>query len=236
MAPKQALSTALFALIISGAFFGCLGTSKAESIIKPSVPQFTVAYVDYSYYLPPVYEVDQYSGKTVQTGGGYTVQNKSFELKIKDLQFTPYTVKDDNGLDRQVGISYEILYKGHYGRDWRFYSVFGNSPSGYTIVLFGLDWGSLQPPATLEGLQIGDQVDFKVQAKIGYFIYTGANPINDREFVGESSGWSSTQTVTVPDSYTSPSVPEFPLIALLPLLCIVPLIVTVTHQKKKVLL
>ncbi len=233
MVLKQALSIVLMALMVSGVVFGCLGTGKAEPITKPSVPNFTVTYVDNSYYMEPVYGVDQYSGKTIQTGGGYTVQNKSFELKIKNLPFTPYSVKDADGSDRQVGISYEIRYKGHYGENWKFYGVSGNSPSGYSVVLFGLDWGSWEPPVSLEELQAGDQVDFQVQAYKGYYDYTGPNVFYDREFVGETSGWSNIQTVAVPDDYSSPSIPEFPVIAVLPLLCIIPLMVAILQRKKK---
>jgi hypothetical protein len=238
MAPKQALSVVLIALMVSGIVLGCLGTGKAESIPKPSVPEFTVTYVDYSYYVPPVYGVDQYSGKTVQTGGGFTVQNKSLELKFKDQQFSSYTFKDGD-IVRQVGINYQIRYKGHFGENWKIYTVADNSPSGYTVVLFGLDWSTWEPPVKLDGLQAGDQVDFEVQARIGYFNITGVDIYapDSVVFVGESSGWSSTQTVTIPGtSVTSPSptVPEFPIISILPILALIPLIATLLVRKKKV--
>ena len=152
--------------------------SKAQSITKPSVPNFTVTYVDNSYYMEPVYGVDQYSGETIQTGGGYTVQNKSFELKIKNLPFTPYAVKDADGADRQVGISYEIRYKGHYGENWKFYLVSGNSPSGYSVVLCGLDWGSWEPPISLEGCRRGIKWILRFKHK-RLFDYTGPNVFYD---------------------------------------------------------
>jgi hypothetical protein len=62
----------------------------------------------------------------------------------------------------------------------------GNDPSGWNIDV--LDYVP------------GNQIDFQVQASIGY--YSGSNV-----FVGQSSGWSNTQTLTIPDdnSTTSPS-------------------------------
>ena len=102
-------------------------------------------------------------------------------------------------------------------------------------MLCGLDWGSWEPPISLEELQAGDQVDFQVQAYKGYYDYTGPNVFYDREFVGETSGWSNIQTMAVPDDYSSPSIPEFPFLSILPLLGGIFVVATVMVRKKKVL-
>lgn len=234
MNQQRKLAALTLLLLLVGTCIMMANVASAQSITKPSVPNFTVTYVDSSYYMEPVYGVDQYSGKTIQTGGGYTVQNKSFELKIKNLPFTPYTVKDADGADRQVVISYEIRYKGHYGQDWKYYNAIDNPSLDYTVVLFGLDWGSFEPPVQLDSLQAGDQMDFEVQTRIGYFSYNGVNPLYGMEFVGEVSGWSNTQTATVPDNYISPSVPEFQSTIIVPLLGVFSIVAIALVQKKKV--
>ena len=68
---------------------GLVTSAIAQTIPQPSVPEFTVRYADYSYNISPTYGIDPYSGKTVQTGGGFTIQNKSIELTIKTT-FTSY--------------------------------------------------------------------------------------------------------------------------------------------------
>jgi hypothetical protein len=79
----------LLILLIAASLVVMAKPATAQSIPKPSVPEFTVKYVDRSYYVPPVYGVDQYSGKTVQTGGGFTVTNKTLEVTIRGKSFTP---------------------------------------------------------------------------------------------------------------------------------------------------
>ena len=83
MNQQSKLAAITLLALLEGTCVIMVGVASAQSITKPSVPNFTVTYVDNSYYMEPVYGVDQYSGETIQTGGGYTVQNKSFELKIK---------------------------------------------------------------------------------------------------------------------------------------------------------
>jgi hypothetical protein len=68
----------------------------------------------------------------------------------------------------------------------------------------------------------GAQVDFQVQAKIGY-LSTQYNQAGAEfeVFNGQTSNWSNTQTVTINQALSSPSptptVPEFPTWIILPL-------------------
>lgn len=172
------------------------------SIPKPSVPDFTVEYVDNSYYVPPTYEVDEYSGETVQVGGGFTVTNKSIELTIKNQPFTPYVFRDDEGV-HEIYLHYQVGYKGHFGEDWHYTTASPNDPSSdYTVILFGLEWDIWQPTISLGALSSGDHVDFQVQARIGYnSVVEPSQHIMDPGvyvFHGESSEWSTTQTITIP--------------------------------------
>jgi len=45
-------------------------TVYAQSIPKPSAPEFTVKYVDNSYDLPPTYGIDEYTGQNVTKDQG----------------------------------------------------------------------------------------------------------------------------------------------------------------------
>jgi len=66
--------------------------------------------------------------------------------------------------------------------------------------------------------KIGDQIDFQVQAHVGHEEERDVTIV----FVGESSGWSPTQTITIPSSdgspAPSPTVPELSWLVIAPLL------------------
>jgi hypothetical protein len=215
-------------------------SAYAQTFTKPSVPYFTANYVDRSYYIPPTYGIDQYSGQTVQTGGGFTVQNKTIELTIKNQKVTPYSIRDDDAL-RSVYLNFQIRYKGHFGQEWQNYSVGEDYWLDNTVVLFWL--GENRNSPYLGDLYAGNQVDFQVQARIGYYMHTDNdwyNP-NSLVFVGESSDWSGIQTVTIPGASTSsvtpsptpaPSVPEFPItVSLFAVLVAVSLLLMIDKRK-----
>jgi hypothetical protein len=180
-----------------------------SSIPKPSVPEFTIKNIDNSYYMPPTYGTDPYSGKTIQTGGGFIVQNKSIELTIKNQPFTSY--RDGPYVDsNNISLYYQIGYKGHFEDQWHYYTTYAKTGSEYTVILAGLIWDGSQPTIALGNLPAGSQVDFQVQAEIGYFTLNEHYPIlvpQYGDFHGESSGWSNTQTITVGDNTltTAPS-------------------------------
>ena len=224
----------LFVILVSSSLL-MVKPASAQTITTPSVPKFTVKYVDSSYYVQPIYGVDQYSGKTVQTGGGFTVENKTIELALKNQKITPYTIRDDDAV-RSVYLNFQIRYKGHFGQDWYNYSVGEAYWLDNTVVLFGL--GSNRNSPYLGELSVGNQVDFQVQARIGYYMHTDGdwyNP-NSQVFIGESSSWSGIQTVTIPGASTSvsptPTVPEFPVITLLPILFAVFSVALIIRDRK----
>ena len=59
----------------------------------PSTPEFTVKYVDLSYYVPPTYGKDQYTGKTVMTQEGEHIDNRTVEFTIKNQPSPPIPTK-----------------------------------------------------------------------------------------------------------------------------------------------
>ena len=116
-------------------------TASAQSIPKPSVPEFTLTFVDHPYDVPPKYSTDPYTGKNVTTQDGYRAQNRSIEVIIINQPFTPY--EDSNG--NQIYLFYNVSIKGHYENNWRYFPEYLRKlplralDNDYTIVSFWLD-------------------------------------------------------------------------------------------------
>ena len=206
----------LFILImaISSPSLIMIKPTSAQTIPKPSVPEFTVAYVDHSYDVPPktTSSFNPYNNKTTEnTIPGYHVQNFAIDLTIKN-QPIPSMIDGNKSY-----LLFYIVLKGHYGNDWT--NPYSNaidsypkqSNSDYTVVSF---------PTT--SYRAGDEIDFQMQAILayGYNHYLGAfTPEYNYDYEGVAiSNWSSIQTVTIPSANPSPTptVPEFPILAILP--------------------
>jgi len=233
--------------------------ANAQAIPKPSVPEFTLKLADHSYDLPPTTSTttDPYNGKTITTTiPGYHVTNITIDLTIKNQPF-PSTI---NG--NASNLYYNIRIKGNFGQEWNYpYSSFPTWASSNSDALVG-NYSHSLPAQSTTGYtvlsfpsiyRVGDQVDFQVEAILGiqYVYSVDLLPNNehiipglnyntyDYSFVHNASGWSPTQTVTIPASsvtYSSPTptptVPEFPILAILPLFVILLLIsIKVRHRK-----
>jgi hypothetical protein len=204
--------------LIGTAHFGVQASTDVSGIPKPSVPEFTVEYVDRSYDVPPTYEIDQYTGENVTVKYGYHVENRSIEFTFKNQPFAPYTDSSGNNIQ----LYYNFRFKGNYGEAWTYYPEDSNgrsvihygggiqvddtqlypplypaSNSDYTVVLLRL--GLLGPPVGSQEIPDGVEVDFQAQALIGYF---DRNDYGYYIFTGESSDWSNTQTITIGESQT----------------------------------
>ncbi len=245
-------------------------STYAQSIPKPSVPEFTLKYADHSYDMQPTYEIDPYTGKETLKQAGHHAQNVSIVVNIKNQQFTPSEV---NGSTLQL--YYRLQLKGHFENKWQ--PLRGgdyipassstvanglkdpNSPT--TVVVLGFDSNEDNAGANeiLIGVPIKGKIDFQVQSALGIFVTLESTDrfgrTHDFEaFSGESSSWSNTETISLPDGEISispsqnptltpspspdvtsptPSVPEFPLLALLPCIVIVPFIAAVIKRKQK---
>ena len=208
-------------------------SASAQTIPKPSVPEFTLKFVDSSTYIQPVYGTDQYTGKSVITQEGYYQQNKSIIVTITNLPFTK-ALQDQN-----LTLFYQIEYKGSYGEYWSnlnqtswnsIYQVsegkrslaYPNAP--YSIVTLGFKGNNGSAPYGvynfIEDIPVDGQVDFRLRALIGYFtkVYEydkyvpgipGGDPTDPiphyYAFTGETSDWSNTQTITMSESSSSPT-------------------------------
>jgi hypothetical protein len=193
----------------------------ASSQTTPSVPEFTLKYIDYSYDVPPTYGINQYTGQNVTIQAGYHVDNRTMLFTIKNQPFTSYNDSSGN----YITLYYNFRYKGHYGDEWSYYPFagvqtthsygpYGGGPfldypasnSDYTVTSINLDVLTSFPG----GPQIpdGSQVDFQVQAQIGHIdpIPSGLLAGDFYNFTGESSDWSNTQTITVSNGSTSTSI------------------------------
>jgi hypothetical protein len=219
----------------------------AQSMLKPSIPEFTLKFVDSSYCVPAsnTTSIDPFTGnKTVINRYGYYMENKSIAVSIQNQPFTPY--KDANG--NYVDLYYDIRWKGHFGDNWWDYnstfklllnsfSGFDNSGfplpnSEFKIISFPMGEDVNGHMLVLGNISAGGKVDFQVKAFLGYYtqaMYPSVPGFRDASyyvFHGESSSWSNIQTITVPESTNSaipngnptPTVPEFQIVTTMTML------------------
>jgi hypothetical protein len=176
-------------------------SASAQTIPKPSVPEFTLKYVVQPYYIPevtPTYTIDPYTGEQkIQTPGSPSVSgnNRTVEIKIKNQHFTPYYDSKNN----YVYLAFNVSYKGYFEDDWNYYSNnygagWSQANSEYVTVVF-------------TRLPSEGQLDFRVRAQIGYY-YEYNMPWHTTGFVGQSGDWSNTQTIIIPEGSVSTSTPN----------------------------
>lgn len=175
----------------------------AQSIPKPSVPEFTAT--------------------IISSPADSHFVNKTIELSIKNQPAV-----SNNGFFYNVRIR---INDGNWSLLYPIDDVPSQSSGEYT----NLSYPSDQPVVeyqynlgdSIHNLFAGDTVDFQVQAMIGS-IHRTSNPnaTNQIEmypyiFTGEMSNWSSAQTIIMPATSAlspTPTVPEFPTLAILSLL------------------
>ena len=213
----------------------------AQTIPKPSIPEFTLKYVDRSYDVPPTYVKDPYTGNEVMTYAGYHVQNRTIDIIIKNQLFTSTKLSDGN----VTGLFYSVRSKGHY-IDWIDNVQQGPSPlhiptteSADTVITIMLD-------NSVWDINSGE-MDFQVQAEKGFWVFDQSRFSSMFYGIGENtfSGWSPTKTVNIPASYVSPTqrpnttsspnpsptVPEYSFLPILSLLIVIPLIMIIVRKR-----
>jgi hypothetical protein len=204
---KILTTTCIAALIVLSSLTVSLVQAQT-AIPKPDVPTFTAKLFDHSYDVPATSSVDPFTGQTVNHSA-YHVENYTISITIENQPYTPFLVQEGTS-NWTANFYYNIREKGHYGTDWiNIYSPDSDYPiqsnSTYTVLTYNTrgDNGPDFNGRTLT-LNPGDQVDFQVQALIGAthrgYNATATNQLEMYPFVfdGETSGWSSTQTVTIP--------------------------------------
>lgn len=218
---NRVITLAMVALLAASSLV-LVGSVSAESIPKPSVPEFTVKYVDYSYDTPATYGTDPYTGKTIVTNPSNHVDNRTVQITIENQPFTTYM--NENGI--AINLFYNVRYKGSFGENWTM--MFGEQAQWLGGTNPYLTYGyALQEPTsskttvilTLPWNIVSGQMDFQVEALIGYtnrsleqggIMYARWT----YDFYGQESGWSSTQTINLSNGSVSPSSTPNPTVVL----------------------
>jgi hypothetical protein len=210
---KSAKTFSLLSILLL-AVSSALIDNSVKAASNPSIPTFTVQYVDRSYDVAPTYKTDPYTGQTVIDQAGYYVDKRTIDVTIQNQPFASFL---QNG--NQTALYYYIRHKGHF-ENWpqdagiNYVGTIQADTSASTLVSFPLDYWNI--PA-------GGQVDFQVRAAIGYS-YTSITGLcgesTSKNFVSlGQSDWSSTQTITVdnpiiatptPPPYTGPTTTAEP--------------------------
>jgi hypothetical protein len=177
-------------------------SALAQSIPKPSAPEFTLKLADHSYDVPATYSTDPYTGQNI-THPGYHVENKTIDITIKNQPFA----SSINGATYQL--YFNIRDKGSFEDNWTELSwtdrtsgtLVPQSNSQYTVVSY-----------PTQSYPINASLDFQIQALIGgYYQVTPQDPFIPSYtgfgiLAAGESAWSSIQTITLNESQTlSPS-------------------------------
>jgi hypothetical protein len=190
-------------LVISIVSLMVVKPASAQSIPKPSVPEFTLQVVKSSWIV-----------------GEYGVQ-----MAIHNQAIIP------NGQENAF-IYYNIRMKEHNSENWVSTTGYYIAESGVTgLTIRYQEINSIKVLLGLSGKPY--QIDYQVEAINGYLNSTlpGSPPINLELIIVNTSGWSATQTIGIPATTLpnptpsptasptpTPSVPEFSWLPILPLL------------------
>jgi hypothetical protein len=207
---------ALFLIVLSASSLILVNPAEpVKAQISPSIPEFSLKLDDRSYDVPPTSTTDPNTGKTVNVTEGYHVEKRFIDVVIKNPNpYSFYGVVNES----IVKLYYNIRVK-EYSQDWEDATVtpsnLAPSDSEYTTVKFGLGGVNPDPGGWsiwLGSIAAGSQVDFQVQGVDGFYTkLTEEDPICWRltEFnvFNETgrSGWSTTQTITIPADWASAS-------------------------------
>ena len=179
-------------------------SSASSETSKPAVPELTVTFENGTSFHPGAYSIDPYTGKNVTISAPYYSQWANIRVIIENQPFTPY--QDSNGT--WIQLYYNVEAKGHYSDSWTTWAPGGSDPdnveympqtanSNFTVVEYGA-----------ENYAPNSKIDFRVQAMIGYLKDAYSEPFLGewpQTFIGETSDWSGTQTITIPYNITSES-------------------------------
>jgi hypothetical protein len=205
----------------------------AQSIPKPSVPEFTVKFVNASYTVTTtnIYtgldETEQVSNDSIEI----TITNHAFDYSDYQIYYN-LRVKprfSDNWTEvypiRTYASSYNGGYNFSYAQYINDYSI-PQSNSSFTVIIFSvvptelyLGSGYDVEGTSLWAIPDGSQIDFQLEALVGHPSqrWVSDHPLHPVAGGGfepavaydETSGWSTTQTVTIGESQT-PTTPTPP--------------------------
>jgi hypothetical protein len=195
----------------------------ATNSFTPAIPEFTLKLVNHSFDIPTTYSIDPFTGenKTIQ---GNHWEWTTLDITITNQKFSGITNYSSLSYS---GLMFNVRFKGHYSQDWTNISATstlgGESGAGlylpqhsnasytvFSLMVNPFDLSEItasRPNVTLPykdypngGIQvpIGGEVDFQVEAMFGTSSRNPTIPFSGWKFYGEESGWSETQTNTIP--------------------------------------
>jgi len=216
---KSLLSAFLTAILLSGLILVVMrfGTVQASTgvndISKPSVPEFTVKFIKSSYNVTTI---------DPSTGASVTEQkdNNTIEIIIKNQPFTPYSVGSKGNstiTSHYFSLYYNVRTKGHFEYNWT-----EQYPSWSYPPQSNLEYTVLSLPHLVQlpyNYNVaGGQIDFQVEAIIGNITIHWVFIHNHQPLSGsgeriwtieQTSGWSNTQTLTLPEDYIPPTPEDY---------------------------
>lgn len=212
----KACSLVLLTLMIASSI-SLVKPSFAQSLPKPSVPEFTVSVTDYTYDVPTTTTTttDLDGRKITTTTPGYHMVNGSITLSIKNQPFTPYYDSDGYPINLyyhyRVGIDADWTYSG-YSPD----VYFEATNTTYTSFTLGYQGNFIQVNGGYSNRPSDGTVNFQVEAFIGHtnttYRFSGSPIIRPDDYivkyVGQASGWSETQTARIPNGAFIPTTPN----------------------------
>ena len=173
-------------------------SASAQSIPKPTVPQFHLKVMEHSETLPPDYEIDQFTGKNVTIFEGAYYEWRTLDFTVENQQ----TPTPNN-------LYFNIRYKGEYSSNWTYLyhgDTYARAQLGQTsIISFLISGQAVHGDLYPLPIPAGAKVDFQVEAMIGGIFRKSPEFASGYEFRGETSGWSNTQTITIPITSASAS-------------------------------
>jgi hypothetical protein len=206
----------LLVVILAASSLMIVESAFAQTILKPSVPEFTLRYVD-------------------------NVDNQSIKVIISDQLPAHHQVNNIT-----AWLWYNIGWKNHTENAWHIYASDSDYlHGGYQLISATNSYISSEPVSndsikfnsfitnvtyvlghsdyglTMDNFSVGQMIDFKVKAIFGYYELVNYK-LNSYTFRGNESDWSPIQTITIPASSPlqspSPSIPELSLLMVVTLL------------------
>lgn len=212
---RKSLALLLIVLVTTLSLMLLAESANAQKVPKPSAPEFSLRYIENSYYVPPVTAVDPYTGNTVTTQEGYQASNNTIEIKIRNQPYSGWI----NG--SEVWIVFNVQQKGHYGNDTgRTLYSFNQYNAGTLPNQSTSDFTIISVPAN--DLPAGGSVDFQVQAIAEYKTTVICYPHIGTDLgayaatgyaIADYSDWSDAQTIRLIDETVNNSSPTPALIA-----------------------
>jgi hypothetical protein len=194
-------ATLLFIAILTVSTLIMVESVFAQSIPKPSVPEFKLSYTNHIYDVPAA--TSQWSGEPIPNSA-YHVDYREVIIKVKNQ---PHDVNDI-----REQLYYNVRVKNHFSNTWTELRgrtstqyingtigtgtwYYDSADSEVTYIFINLN-GPTNIIHTSTELAVGNQVDFQVKALIGYQDW------ENYTFFGEESPWRDTQTLTIAESQT----------------------------------